>query len=147
MRFGSLAYKMLRMFRKLSISLIVVAVAVGCGGGGGGGTSVPSPFAGAWQGSWDSPELFNDGTASVTVGTSGNFTGSIHDNGSDADGTVSGTVHSNGALNATVHYTGAPNSSLSGTVTINGSGHFVGTLTQDFGGGDTTAVNFDLAPA
>jgi hypothetical protein len=132
------------MLRKLCISLIVVACAVGCGGGGGGGSSTPSPFAGQWAGTYTSPG--NDGTLGLTVGNNGSFTGNVHDNGADADGTFNGSVNNNGGINATVHYSGSPDTTVSGTVTINGSGHMVGNLTQNFGGGVTDALDVDLAP-
>lgn len=97
--------------------IVTAALTTGCGGGGGGGNStpIPSPFAGAYTGTWSSPELDASGTLAATIATDGKFTGTIN-NGDDA-GTISGTVSNSGSTSGSAKYPGQPTYPIRGTIT------------------------------
>lgn len=128
----------------LAAPLAALFLLSGCGGGGGGGgSSLPSPFAGTWVGTWDAPSLSDDGTASITVATNGKVTGTTHDNGTDEDGTLSGSINNSGVFSGKAVYAGSPAINLNGTLGINGSGHLTGNVTQSQGS-FSAPLTFDL---
>lgn len=119
---------------------------VGCGGGGGGGSEVSnSPFAGQWRGTWASPSTDDAGTATITVATNGAMTGTMHNNRTGNDGTMNATAKNSGSVSGKAQYPGSDPIGLSGTVTINGSGHLIGNLTQSISGANYP-LSFDLQP-
>lgn len=123
----------------MSLFLCII-VAAGCGGGG---TSVPNPLAGSYIGTWDAPSVPDTGTANATLSASNVLAATTHDNGGNVDGTINGTVSATGVVSATVHYSGTPDAHLSGVVSLNGSNHLVGNLTESVNG-NSFGVTFDL---
>jgi len=123
--------------------LSLLFVVMGCGGGGGSDNSTPSPFAGRWRGNWNSAALSQNGTADVTIATNGALTGTIHNNQSGSNGTVSGSISNSGQVSGTAQYPGQQATSISGTMTINGQGHLVGNLVQRINNTNYD-VSFDL---
>lgn len=112
--------------------------------GGNGGIGVGSPFAGSFSGDWTSPDGNTSGFVDITVDTNGHFHGTIHDDGSGADGTFNGTIGDNGSVSGTITYPGTQGSTTSGTFAYDYSGHLVGVVTQTFSDGGSVTVTFDL---
>ena len=106
------------------LAVVIAAVVVGCGGGGGSETS---PFAGQWQGSWVDAGNAQSGTVSLTIGTDGSMSGSIHNDTLSLDGTASGSISRSGQVAGAYAYPGQTYTT-SGTLIVNGAGHLVGTL-------------------
>lgn len=125
-----------------ALSIAALIVVPGCGGGG---SSVPSPFAGAWSGTYDAGGIPDNGTATATITTSGQLTGTVHSTAGNGDGTVSGKISNAGTVSAHVTYPGYSPYPLVGTLAINGSAHLVGNLTETVGS-TQYGVSFDLAP-
>jgi hypothetical protein len=98
----------MKALTKYAIIAGTAAVLIGCGGSGDNGR--PSPYAGAWSGTWSSSEAKDGGTLTLTI---------------TADGSVVGTMGRNGglsgALSAVVENTGQ----YRGAVTFPTSGNFI----------------------
>src|SRR5579871_3408101 len=109
--------------------LLVGVVSAGCGDG-----NASSPFAGNWAGTWSRPGTGATGTLSGSIGSSGSFTGSVHDNSTGQNGTFTGSLANNGSVSLTESY---PNQIVTGkgTLAINSGGHLAGTI-QEFVGGN-----------
>ena len=117
--------------------LVCVGLALtGCGGGGGGSV-VPSPFAGTFSGTFTTSSGQN-GTANMTVSSSGNMVGTIHNNTVSADGTVSGHIDNAGNASGSYRYSPDPAVSFTGVMNLSGT-----TLSGALSGGGGSS-NFTL---
>jgi hypothetical protein len=111
----------------------------GCGGSGSGVTN--SPFAGRWVGTYTT-DTGNNGTADITVASSGAVTGSGRNISLAVNFNLAGSINNSGNITGTV--SGGLSGTLNGTLTISGvTGHLTGTVIQRISGTDI-ACTFDL---
>ena len=110
----------------------------GCGGASGTGIT-NSPFAGNYSGTWSNTTSGANGPATITVTTSGVFTGTFHDNVTSTDESVDAVIDNLGNVSGSIVVPGptvltltgplgfvSPN--LTGTLTETSSGTTVGSL-------------------
>jgi hypothetical protein len=127
--------------RKLILLAAMAAVVVGCGGNG---ENPPAyPFTGTWAGTWESAELDQGGDATATISPNGTVTGIISNDVLGADAELEGTISATGQVVGTATYPDMEPMPLTGTVHINGQGHLVGELDQQFGEG-TVGIALDV---
>lgn len=128
--------------RKLLILIAAAAAVVGCGGNG---SNPPAfPYSGTWVGTWESPDLEQDGAATFNIAANGEVTGTIVNDAIEMEGDVDGTISNNGVVSGTVTYPDLPPMTITGAVSFNEAGHLVGTLDQNVGEG-TVDVVIDVA--
>lgn len=117
----------MRKFWWIPTMLVILA----CGGGGNEALITDSPFAGQWQGTWNSAGLAQSGTSSVSIGTNGNAVGTTHNNQTNGDGTLTGTVTNAGQFTGVAQYPGQQATPMSGTMSLSLSGKtLTGNLVQ-----------------
>ena len=124
-------------------NLLILVATLGVVGCGGSGAHSTSPFIGTYAGTWVAPSLNDNGTAILTIASDGSLTGTLHDDVSLSDATVSGTLSSSGVTHATVVYAGPATSTLTGTVALGSQGQLSGNLIQTEGG-NSVGVTFAL---
>ncbi len=130
-------------FTLVVTAALAAVLLAGCGGGGG---SSPSPLAGHWAGVWSATgggTGSQNGTADILIKSDGSTSGTIHNNTFAIDGVVQGTTDSNGEIAYTCTYPGQE-TTLTGTLSINDSGHLVGTANGYFNNIFIGTATFDL---
>lgn len=115
--------------------LLCIACLTGCGGAAG---LVPfSFFEGSWDGTWDGN--VDGGPATLNIDSTGDISGTMHADGGNEDGTVTGAIENNGDISLSVTFPGDPAVNGSGTmVLINGGTRPQGVVT--FSGDPVTFV-------
>ena len=115
-----------RLMTKSYLPVLALALLLtGCGGGGS--APVSNAYVGTWSGTWTSIPA-DTGTGTFTVATDGSFTGQVHDNNANTNGTDSGTISNTGEMTVTVSYPGSPSYTLTGQFSFNQSNQLVGTV-------------------
>lgn len=124
--------------RKFITPLLIMSVVMltGCGGGGSDSGDVESTFEGIWAGTWTSPSIPANGTASIIVQSDGTFTGTSNIQGGASGGSITGSINNDGLVTGSVQYSGQAASGISGTLgTVDGT-TLTGTLVQTLGSGN-----------
>jgi hypothetical protein len=117
------------------ITLVLLFVALVLSGCGGGGADTPNPLAGSYSGTWESASGQN-GTATVTISTSGSVLGDITNTTYNLSGGVlKGSVDSSGNFVGTSQYPGDSKTTIRSTFVLTGSG-ISGNMVQTYGGVD-----------
>jgi hypothetical protein len=113
---------------RLTYLLIPAVLAVGlsgCGGAGGFG-----PFTGTFNGTWSQTGPPDHGAASFHILPGGTLQGEMHDQNTNSNYSISGTMDETGQVNATL---GPGDGTLTGQLSDNISGELIGTLTNNNG--------------
>ncbi|MFI5385075.1 MAG: hypothetical protein ACHQ50_03050 [Fimbriimonadales bacterium] len=119
------------------VLLVLGFLLAGCGGGG-----LLNPFFGNYGAEpWTQTSPSDSGTITLNVSAIGTVSGSLFDTGASMNYTVSGLIDNNGGFSATITPTAGSPSTLSGTLSLNGSGQLVGNLTDTGGALNTILVN------
>jgi len=121
----------MRIFCRLFTLCLFLSTCTGCGPGSMGGLIPSSPFAGSWIGTSSFSSGINSQQINVgiVIGSDGKASFALHNLTLKVDGTGTGTVANSGDISGDVYYPGEK-TLLSGTVSINSSGHLVGVIRQ-----------------
>src|SRR5208282_2943827 len=95
---------------KKFLLLCIVLGAYGCGGSGG---SSSSPYSGTFIGTFTTSSSQN-GTADITIGSTGAMAGTLHNITSDSDGAITGQIDGAGNAGGSYQYAGQPSVAFSG---------------------------------
>ena len=101
-----------------------------------------SPFTGRWDGTSSQTTPADGGTVTLAVAGNGDTSGDVFDSDLNEEATVAGTMTNGGVINFTVKFASVTET-WSGTLSINGQGHLVGTVTVS-GNGSPTTMTLDL---
>jgi hypothetical protein len=129
------------MFRKL-FALVALGSALGCAGNNI--LHGPTPFEGAYAGSWGSTTEQHAGTWSSTINSSSDMEGSFTDSTTGQTGLLLGDVDVNGNFFADVNYNGGGKIHIRGIMALGGSG-LTGNGSYSIDSGQAQPFTFDLA--
>jgi hypothetical protein len=94
-------------------------------------------FEGTWVGTWDG--AIDSGPATITIDAAGDAWGTMHSDGANVDGDVTGAIENTGAVSLTVTFPGEPPVNGTGTlVLVNAGTRLQGVV--DFAGDQVTFV-------
>lgn len=87
----------------ISLCFLVMLVLVGCGGSGGGSSTKQEVerFQGTYGGTWTSNNSQN-GTSAIAIAPNGSFSGSIHNNTFNLDGSIEGQITGDGSFEGSI---------------------------------------------
>ena len=122
-------------------ALLVALITICACGGGGNAIPTPSPFAGTWAGTYATPSVAQNGTATITISIDGTVAGSGHNNTTGNNFTMAGAITNGGVVAGSLG--GGLTGTLNGTLAIAGNGHLTGSIIQTVGAQSATS-NFDL---
>jgi hypothetical protein len=134
--------------RALSGLLLGMALSVcACGGSDSSDSSrtTDPAFVGRWLGTWSSTGSFGNqaGSADLTIGVDGKIAGTLHNDATGADGTMSGYVDPAGRVSGVYAY-GSLQYSSSGQMLIQSNGHLGGAIDTYDGTTKAATSTFDL---
>jgi hypothetical protein len=131
------------MKKLIPLSLLSALIVIGCGGSS---TPTTSPFSGAWSGNYQVlPGASQVGTASITIDSAGNVTGTGRNTTLGINFNISGVIRNNGSLSGTV--SGGLTGTLSGTWSISNPGGRLGGAAIQTVAGQQINTTFDLGRA
>ena len=131
--------------KRVLLSLVCAVVLAGCGGGSS--VSTPSPFRGAYVGTFQAVPAtgVQVGNLTVTVGTDGKLTGLVNNTTVNIASSVSGSISNTGQTSVTLT-SPAETDTATGTVSLSAANHLLGSLTEFHNGATVGPLNFDMTP-